>query len=472
MKFKTLLLLASFVFLLFFSCAEDTDITVPRNLQEYITVNSNRDLDTVIACAASASGSTSLSYIFYYPVDGATDIRYYETETTAVDENDFSNYRRKNLATDAIFGEKLKRFSRSDTQDSWCIVTYLTNGKLHKSDPIHLKIASKQTVWSNSVTIEYTETTKPKFTWTDNNTTENVIYFQVISDEENTDGEEEFISGTYTQEKTFQFYDTSNVVLDINEGEAPSDLVEDEEYIFSMMGVSQDNWVNLFIQKSFVPRNLEEYIASNATSSLNEITAFAASASGSTSFSYIYYYPITGATDIRYYETTGTALDENNYTNYRRIFLTDTAVYGGKLSRFSRLNSQESWCVVTYLVAGKLYTSKPIRLKNQTKSTEWLSDVTTTFLQTLVPQFTWADGTILDNTAYFQIVSDASDEFLSGTFTTDKMFQYNIDTNVTETINTETPPILVINDTYNITVMGLSDDNWVNLVHQTSFIVQ
>ncbi|QNM85547.1 hypothetical protein H9W90_00015 [Polaribacter pectinis] len=472
MRFKYLCFFVSFITLLFFSCSEDNDITVPRNLQEYLDTNPNRELENLNAFAASLNDSENATYIFYTPTESATEVRYYETENVSVDENDFSNYRRKNLTTQDIYAGKLRFFSRTDTEDSWCIVTYLTEGKLYKSDPIQIKINSKPTQWTNNVTIEYPETITPKFTWTDNNTTENDIYFQVISDEENSDGEEEFISGTYTKEKTFQFYDTSNVVLDINEGNTPEDLVKDEEYIFSMFGISEDNWANLAIQKSFVPRNLEEYVAANSTSVQEEIIAFGASANGSTSFSYIYYYPIEGATEVRYYETENATVNGNDLSNYRRVFLSTAEVFGDKMSRFSRTNSEDSWAIVTYLSDGKFHKSNPIRLKNQSKSTEWLREATIDFTESLKPKFSWADGQILENTNYFQVVTNAEDTFLSGTFTEVKEFQYGETTNVTSTINTTTPPVLILNTDYNFTLIGLSDDNWVNLVIQKSFTVE
>lgn len=231
--------------LLFFSCSEDNDITTPRNLEEYITTNSSRTLDEVIACAATADGSTSTTYIFYYPIDGATDIRYYETEGTDVDENDFSNYRRESLTSSDVFGGKLEQFTRSDSEEAWCIVTYLTDGKFHKSNPIRLKNASNSTVWEEEVEIDQTESLMPKFTWSDFDTTDNAIYFQVISDED-----DEFISGTYTYDQYFQFYDTSNVVLNINTT-TPEDLVAEATYNFTLMAVSEDNWVNLVIENSF-----------------------------------------------------------------------------------------------------------------------------------------------------------------------------------------------------------------------------
>lgn len=231
----------------FFSCSEDSDITTPRNLQEYITANSNREVDEVIACAANADANLALSYIFYYPIAGASEIRYYETDgVEAIDENDFSNYRRKILSETDVFGGKLSRFSRSSDTEAWCIVTFLTSGKLHKSNPIRLKNATNPTIWKEEVSIEYPTSLKPKFSWSDFGITDNKIYFQVIAD-----ADTDFMSGTYTYDAFFQYNNFSNVVLNINTT-TPADLVLDTTYNFTLMAVSEDNWVNLVIQKSFV----------------------------------------------------------------------------------------------------------------------------------------------------------------------------------------------------------------------------
>ena len=245
MKLHRFLLFITFLIFLY-SCSEDNDITTPRNLQEYLELNSYREPDNVIACAANADQNLSLSYVFYYPIEGATEVRYYEADSLNVDENNFSNYRRKNLTEVSVFGDKLSRFSRTDSEESWCIITYLTEGKLHKSDPIRLKNATSPTIWEDEVAINQSVTLSPKFTWSDFNITDNDIYFQVIANED-----DDFISGTYTIDNYFQFYNTDNVVLNITTT-TPVDLILDETYNFTLMAVSEDNWVNLVIQKSFV----------------------------------------------------------------------------------------------------------------------------------------------------------------------------------------------------------------------------
>ncbi|WP_397445233.1 hypothetical protein [Polaribacter sp. R77954] len=228
------------------SCSEDNDITTPRNLQEYIETFSSEDAGNVIACAASADGNTKLTYVFYYPEEGATDIRYYEANSVNVDENDLSNYRKYIASPEDVFGGKLQRFSRSSENESWSIITYVLEGKLHISNPIRLKNATNATIWQETVTIDNSESLHPIFTWSNFGRTDNDIYFQVISDKDDV-----FISGTYTNDAYFKYYDTSNVVLNINT-ETPSDLVLEDTYNFTLMAVSEDNWVNLVIQKSFV----------------------------------------------------------------------------------------------------------------------------------------------------------------------------------------------------------------------------
>jgi hypothetical protein len=451
----------------FFSCSEDSDITTPRNLEAYVASISNKELGEVTAFAASTS--ESLSYIFYYPEAGASDVRYYEADSLDIDETDFSKYRRKELTITDVFGGKLERFSRSGTEDNWCLVTFMLEGKLYKSDPIRLKIKSSLTGWTDVATINYPETLTPNFTWSDFGITDNAIYFEAIS----ATADNEFVSGTFTYDKVFNYFDTSNVVQNINVPETPEGLVEDTEYLFTMMGISDDNWVNLVIQKTFMLRNLQEYLDDNSAKTIKTATAFAASSSSSESLSYIYYYPLVGFSEMRYYEMENTSLDKNNFSNYRRKDLTDAAAFGGKLRRFSRTDSKvESWCIVTFVVDEVLYKSDPIKFKNVSRPTEWGTDVVIEYPETLKPKFTWLDGTYLENTSYLQVFTDSKSSFLSGTFTTEKTFQYNNTSNVTSTINLATPTTLIFDTEYKFTLMGISDDNWVNLVIQKSFIVE
>jgi hypothetical protein len=461
LKIRALIILSLITF--FSACSEDSDIIVARNLQQYIDENSEKEIASLIACAANADGNTALNYIFYYPENGATDIRYYETTSTTDDEKDYNNYRRQSLTTELDFGGKLQRFSRPGNTETWCLVTYVLEGKLHISDPIRLKNLTKTTEYSNDVNVDFTNTLQPKFTWEDGIHDDNVIYFQVISDEEN-----DFISGTYTEDKTFQYNVNSNVTLTINTS-TPEDLVEDEIYNFTMMGVSEDNWVNLIIKEQFIPRNLQEYVDVNTDKTQETLLAFGASANGNKEITYIYFDPIEGAFEYRFYETENTTVDKTDFTNYRRRSLPEESIFKGAFRRFTNTSSDEKWCLVTYITDGKLHISEPIKTKNNSKATEWSTDVEIDYTEALKPKFTWVDGTHAENDTYFQALTQSDNTFLSGTFTSDKTFQYYNEGNITSKVHTITPPDLILDGEYKFSMYGISEDNWVNLVIQKSF---
>jgi hypothetical protein len=238
----------SFIFFfsifILFSCSNDEE-TQPLILSEILETYALSQLDEVIACAASKKDDSSVTFVYYYPIPEATNIQYYETVDVNVDPNDFSNYRQKTLSSEEIFGGYLSRFIRSGNDEVFCIVTFQTDGKFHKSNPIRLKNNTKPTEYNNAVNIDQSQSLMPLFSWDDGVFPDNEIYFQVISDENN-----DFISGTYTLDKWFQYYNVSNVVLDINR-EVPENLMLNQEYNFSMLAVSLDNWVNLVIEKPF-----------------------------------------------------------------------------------------------------------------------------------------------------------------------------------------------------------------------------
>jgi len=248
MEIKKIIFLLGIVFCT--SCSDnesEVDIVERASLQEYITSEAGRTLvvDDVIACAASADGDNNVSFVYYLPIEGATNIQYFEN-SDLLDKNNFDLYTSFELEKEAVFNGKLERYIRNGLTESWCIVSYETEGEINISNPIRLKNITKPTEWTDEVTINTENSLMPQFFWEDGFIAENAIYFEVLTDKQN-----DFISGTYTFDKWFQFYKLENVVLNITEEEAPV-LIEDEEYNFTMLGVSEDNWVNLAIEKSFI----------------------------------------------------------------------------------------------------------------------------------------------------------------------------------------------------------------------------
>jgi len=235
------------------SCKKDNDEVNAEpvaTLQTYIDQYSDLEQEILIACAASepASNTEFDISVFFYPYHGAQDYRYFESATAAIDEYDYTNYKEIEWETLPVFNGYLRRFPHPGYENErWGIVTYLTDGKIHVCDPIRLKQISKPTEYApEKLEIDLTTPTEPLFSWEDDNDPETIIYFQVVSDE---DGN--LISGTYTYEKHWQFYDLSNVVLNIKEQDPQPVLHPDRTYNFTLMTVSEDNWVNLVCEKSF-----------------------------------------------------------------------------------------------------------------------------------------------------------------------------------------------------------------------------
>lgn len=450
---------------LFIACSSDNDETVPRNLGEFIETISAPNLGGVIACAANAEGRDELNYIFYYPEPGATDIRYYEATTASIDPLDFTQYRRQALEVENVFGGKLQRFVRNnDESERWCLVTYFLKGELQISNPILLKSTTQPTQWKDDLSIEYPTTLNPVFSWTDFDTPNNDVYFQSIFETK----ADEFVSGTYTEEQTFSFYDTSNVTFNINL-DTPEDLKVDTEYLMTIMGVSQtDNWVNLVIQETFVPQNLAEYLESVPVNDTQKITAFGLNENNSSNDAFVYFYPIENARDFRYYETESLNIDKDNFENYRRKFLDNSTDFGAQLRRFSRDNTEEAWSMVTYEVNGEIYTSEPIKIEIKNNATLYQKEITTTQTESLLPVFTWSNFEKSNNT-YLAILSTISNSFISGFFVNQESYQYKSNNGVIGNINNTSLPDLILDDEYNITVFGINENNWVNLAIQNSF---
>jgi len=233
------------------SCSKEEPLPLQENiLGDFLELNANLERGDIIACAGGNAGglfgiAEEPTSIFFLPVAGATDFRYYEAESVS-DSLDFSKYIQKDLVGEPIFNGFLWKFNNIPfTGERMGVVTYRTPGRIHTCTPIRQKTNVKPTEINENLANVTENGVNPRFNWKDGAIKESVIYFQVISDEN-----DHFISGTYTFEKEFTFYDTSNVVLNITPTSNPV-LEPNQNYKFTMMGVSEDNWVNLYIEKEF-----------------------------------------------------------------------------------------------------------------------------------------------------------------------------------------------------------------------------
>ena len=151
------------------------------------------------------------------------------------------------LESEPLFNGFLARFNNPDFEgERQGIVTFLTEGRLHISNPITLKSNTKPTEINEELLNVVENNINPTFEWQSGIIDENAIYFQVVSD---ADGN--LISGTYTFDTNFTFYELDNVVLNITDPTTNPRLQPQSDYVFTLMGVSLDNWVNLFIEQEF-----------------------------------------------------------------------------------------------------------------------------------------------------------------------------------------------------------------------------
>lgn len=185
-----------------------------------------------------------------------------------------------------------------------------------------------------------------------------------------------------------------------------------------------------------------------------------------------FYYPEPDASNIRYYQTDSLNVDESDFSNYNRVLFDSEPVFNGYLERFVQSSNLERWIMVTFELDDEIKISNPIRTKQNTKPTVWNDIVTIEQPQSSMPNFSWEDNLLGDNAIYFQVLTDVNNNFLSGTYTYENNFKYYILDNVVLNINTQAPPDLIVNNTYNFTLMDVSLDNWVNLVVNKSFIVK
>lgn len=223
-------------------------------------------------------------------------------------------------------------------------------------------------------------------------------------------------------------------------------------------------------------RILSEYIAINEDRELDDLIACAAGKSDGfpsvdESPTSVFFYPIAGATDFRYFEAEDIA-DSLDFSKYVIKELVAVPVFNGYLWKFNNTEFEgERMGVVSYKTDNKLHVCTPIRLKTYVKPTEINNNLLTVSENGVSPQFTWQDGSIIESVIYFQVISDSSSNLVSGTYTYDKVFTFYDLENVVLNISPTNPVPSLSNGRYTFTMMGVSEDNWVNLLIEQDFEV-
>lgn len=235
------------VALLIFSCNKKA---AQSDLEQFISENSGKSEDYLIACAAGnldafMGNSDRPIRIFFYNVDGASSATLY-VKSNEGEKEEYRYYSRVDEAAETLFNGRMGFFSVSNNlAGKWVIVSYTSESNYHVSDPILLRADTHPTVdISNKIVFEG-DSLQPEFNWHADPVKGNVIYFSLISN-----SADDFVSGVYTTEKNWNFYDVSNVVLNVTPTSNPT-LNAQESYVYTNMGVGKDNWVRTFGTKLF-----------------------------------------------------------------------------------------------------------------------------------------------------------------------------------------------------------------------------
>jgi len=230
------------LFLTSCSTKDSSPITNSTSLLSAYIEDRAIEMGAVIACAGNNSVDTDVVEIYFYPKNNAVNYKLYETNSSEVNPNDFSNYSLVTISDVPFFNGYLRKFEYSFTFERWFIVSYELDDEIKLSNPIRTKNLTQPTLFSDQIDINQDQSLMPFFSWNVNSEENNAIFFQVLSTTDNS-----LLSGTYTFENQFQYYKTENVVLNITNG-IPPNLTLGQEYNFTVMDVSEDNWVNeLFI---------------------------------------------------------------------------------------------------------------------------------------------------------------------------------------------------------------------------------
>ncbi|MCI5058985.1 MAG: hypothetical protein MRY83_22920 [Flavobacteriales bacterium] len=230
--------------ILSFSCEKDGEVSVrnTQTLDEYITaLEKPSGYREVISCAAHASNFDGIN-VFYLPKAGSHSYKLFTTNTEGF-EYRYSEFFEAAAQLDDIFNGAMQKFRLLDKTVKQCVVTYIKNDTVFISDPIVIK-PDAEGVPSNLLQIDLEDSLNPNFSWKNDTLRDNLIYFQIVSDQN-----DNILSGTYTYDKWFQYLDRNNVVLDTKPDFVP--LKTSEPYKITIMAVNDYNWVNWIVEDQF-----------------------------------------------------------------------------------------------------------------------------------------------------------------------------------------------------------------------------
>lgn len=238
---KNTYLLALSLILFLFSCGESDS----NSLQDFI--DNKESSDELVACAATylvfpISGFEYRTAVYYKTLPGQSNLQLWYSEEYS---QSIENYKLIESSDQPQFSGFLGLIE-DERQTGAFIVSVNVGDEIIYSKPIEILTLDTKTVIDDAITIDFAQNLEPTFTWPTSSVDDQSIYFHLIVDLE----QEEAISGTYSYETNFTFYDLQNVVFNVTEKVDPV-LEPNKEYLIQIMDVSDNNWVTKISRTTF-----------------------------------------------------------------------------------------------------------------------------------------------------------------------------------------------------------------------------
>jgi hypothetical protein len=241
--------------LLFIACDENETEDPGYSLRQYIKDcgEPTIQLDSILSFATEVlpryiENTGDPISIFFYPIGNPEEFKYFESNKYTTNLNDLTIFFEKPLELRSEFNGYLMRFLHTGIDfPRWGRITYKKNGMIYISSPVSVNSLTDSSEYFPGVAdIDLSVPGSPFFSWERDTIAGTSSYFEIVSDLSGN-----LISGTFTNDKHFRFYDLSNVILNIHDVSPPPILSPGTTYRFTVMGIGHDYWVQMVYDTIF-----------------------------------------------------------------------------------------------------------------------------------------------------------------------------------------------------------------------------
>jgi hypothetical protein len=187
--------------------------------------------------------------VFYLPPENSTEYKYFESDKYNINVNDLTTFYEKKLESIAEFSGSFIRFLHPSLDfPRWARISCKKNGQILISNAFMINTMSDSTKYCPGLlAFDFDRPTQPLFSWYNDTIPGTSMYLQLLSG-----ADQEIISGTFTTDHYFQFYDLSNVIRNIHDVTPLPVLTKGQICTFTLMGLGPDYWVEMMSDTTFM----------------------------------------------------------------------------------------------------------------------------------------------------------------------------------------------------------------------------